>query len=426
MKEITVVITVLLSVLLFVLPKRFFLLPFILAACFVPVDQRIIIAGLNFPVIRILLVVALVRILIHRERRIVKWNVFDKCLAVWALSSAIIYILQWADTNAIVFKCGALFDVFGLYWIFRQHISSWNSVRDLAKFLAFCVLAMTPFVLFEWLTGRNPFVLLGTVVTEERAGQFRCQGSFPISILLGLFWATTLPLFAGMAMITRNKGLYWGAAMASVFIVVASASSTPLGTLIWVLALLCAFKWRRHSLLAWKLFFVTLLGLHFVMKGPVWSLIARANIVESSTGWHRYYLIEQTINHFSEWMLLGTRETQHWGPGLTDVTNQYILEGVRGGVLTLGLFIVMLVVAFRKIGQFFLEPHYRDEQVLVWCLFVSLFGHCISFLGVSYFGQIIMLWYLVLAIVGFVVDSKKPAIKHAYTTADASNRGMAK
>jgi len=33
-----------------------------------------------------------------------------------------------------------------------------------------------------------------------------------------------------------------------------------------------------------------------------------------------------------------------------------------------------------------------------------MLGHCLSFIGVSYFGQIMMLLYLMFAIVGFVYE----------------------
>ena len=51
-----------------------------------------------------------------------------------------------------------------------------------------------------------------------------------------------------------------------------------------------------------------------------------------STGWHWFYLIDQAIRRVGEWWLIGTRSTGHWGMGLQDVTNQYILEGVWGGM----------------------------------------------------------------------------------------------
>jgi hypothetical protein len=354
-----------------------------------------------------LVLIAVLRIFVLGEHRVIIWNIFDKAVIAWAICGAVVYVIQWADTRSLIYKSGFLFDIFGQYWIFRQAIRSWEDVRSVISFLAVCVIAITPFVLFEFVTHQNVFVMLGTVVTEERMGRFRCQASFPISILLGLFWAILFPIFIGMGIVGRDKMLYMGAAISSVFMVIASASSTPLLTWLVITILLCMFKWRKYTFLAWKLLLLFLIGLHIVMKAPVWHLIARIKFVEGSTGWHRFYLIDQAITHFGEWALIGTRSTANWGYGLVDVTNQYVLEGVRGGAITLVLFLTMLVIAFHKLGLFLKEHHYRDRQILVWCIFVSLFGHCIAFLGVSYFGQIGLLWYLTLAVVAFVAEAAK-------------------
>ena len=40
------------------------------------------------------------------------------------------------------------------------------------------------------------------------------------------------------------------------------------------------------------------------------------------------------------------------------------------------------------------------KRAMAWALGVSLFIHCVIFIGVSYFGQSMMLWYLMLAMIG--------------------------
>jgi hypothetical protein len=64
------------------------------------------------------------------------------------------------------------------------------------------------------------------------------------------------------------------------------------------------------------------------------------------------------VAHFNEWWLLGTDYTAHWmptgldiNPDSADITNQFIAEGVQGGLLTMALFIVLLVQAFRTLGK---------------------------------------------------------------------------
>lgn len=146
-------------------------------------------------------------------------------------------------------------------------------------------------------------------------------------------------------------------------------------------------------------------------------MISRVGVVGGSTGWHRFILIDRAIKYFNEWMFLGCRSTEHWGWGLTDLTNQYILEGVRGGLITLVLFLIMIFMALRIIQRLSLSKH--KQQFLTWCLFVTIIGHCVSFFGVSYFGQIIMWWYMILAMVGVLNESKahkKFVVKRQVTT----------
>ena len=145
-----------------------------------------------------------------------------------------------------------------------------------------------------------------------------------------------------------------------------------------------------------------LTALHLIMKAPVWALIARASSIVGGTGWHRYILIDSFIMHIGEWFLLGTTSTAHWGwREAGDITNQYILEGVRGGALTLALFITIIVLAFRGVGRLWrINTDNSYRLVLSWALGVSLFVHCVNFIGVSYFGQVHIVWYLTLGVIG--------------------------
>jgi len=314
--------------------------------------------------------------------------------------------------RALIYKCGVLFDVIGLYWLFRVNIRSWGDIKLATKIFAVCSLVLAVFVGLEWATRTNLFAILGRVGTVVREGRYRCQASFPHSIMLGLFWATLVPLFVGFARQDKRKLLLWSAVAASIFIVAATASSTPVLTLLIVLFLLCGYKWRQYTASAGWGLLASLIALHIVMQAPVWHLISRISLVGGSTGWHRYILIDRAISHFGEWAFLGCRSTAHWGQGLSDVTNQYILEGVRGGFVTLALFLVMIYIALRTLLRLFPQYQEQKQQFLAWCLFVAILGHCIAFFGVSYFGQIIVLWYMTLAMVGFLSEAQEN-VRHA-------------
>lgn len=402
----------------FVLPRTYALLPYVIGACWVPADQTVMVGELDFQVLRILVVMGMLRLWMCGEIVTIRWNRFDKVFLAWAIVGSLVYVVQWMSIGAVLYKCGQMLNALGLYWIFRQNIRSWEDVKTGCVAAAACALAMTPFVAVEWASGSNPFGALGRVTTFFRDGNFRSQATFPHAIMMGLFWATLVPLFVGFAR-QSHKALFWLAVGASTFMVFASSSSTPLLTLLMIPALLVAYRWRQQAgMAAWGVL-AMIIALHIVMKAPVWHLLARMSVVSGSTGWHRYYLIDMAVRHFSEWMVLGTRDTAHWGMGLMDVTNQYVLEGVRGGFVTLVLFCALLIIAGRAFVRLALRSADKKESYLAWCGFVCLIGHCVSFLGVSYFGQIIFVWYLLLAMAGFcygrasaktAVAVRKPAI----------------
>lgn len=400
----TALITVLLVILIFVLPRRYMLVPFVLTACFVPADQHASVFGLHFYVSRILIFSGLLRILIRDEMRLVRWNRLDRLILAWALVGAIIYVLRRMEFQAIIYKSGVLVDILGLYWIVRQTTQSWEDIKQVVATFAVSIIILMPFVAMEWSTGVNPFLFLGAVGTGFREGEFRCMASFRHPIVAGSFMACLVPVFISAALTEKNKVRYWMAVAAAVFIAFASNSSTPIGGLAAILLLLAAYRYRQHGRQMAIIFFGSLAMLHLVMKAPVWSLLFRITIIPGSTGWHRYILIDAAVRHFTEWMFLGTDSTAAWGPHLFDVTNHFILEGVRGGALTLALFIAVLIVAVRAAGGFSQRPTSRDRQWLSWALCASILGHCIMFIGLGYFGQIEIILYMTLAFAGFIYE----------------------
>jgi hypothetical protein len=398
----TLLITLALALLTFFIPRRYLLLPYVIGACFAPADQAVMVGELNFQVLRILVVVGMLRLALRSEIIAVRWNRFDKLVLAWFVIGSMIYVTQWMSLGALINRCGRFVEWLCLYWVFRQSVRSWKDLRFAYVALAFCALAMLPFVVWEWIRGANPFAMLGRVVTMVREENYRCQATFPHAIMMGLFWATLVPLFVGFA---RQRGPYrsvlWAAAAASAVMIWMTASSTPILTAMAVAVLLLAFPWRQYTGTAAWGFLALVIALNFVMKAPVWHLVARVGVVSGSTGWHRFYLIDQAIHNFRHWMLLGTRDTRSWGLGLEDVTNQYILEGVRGGFVTLVLFCVILFVGARTAVRLSLRSRDASESYLAWGLFATIIAHCLSFVGVSYFGQIDMIWYLLLAGVAF-------------------------
>jgi hypothetical protein len=392
------------AVLTFLLPRKTAIVPMIIVACLIPSAQRIVLGGMDFSFVRIIALAGILRILIRKEYAGLKWMALDSAIVVWGVIGIMAQTLLWGDPAVTVARIGYTVETLGIYFFARVMLRDWESLRFLCKWLGIMALIVAPFILVEWLTRRNIFAVFGGVgpVTMMRDGRMRCQGAFSHPILAGVFWATLLPLVAARLWDPRaNRYLVLASCAGCLWIVFASGSSTPIGTLAAVFLGGAMYFARRY--MGWIQVGVlcSLVFLHLVMKGPVWSLLAKTNVVGGSTGWHRYYLVDRAIANFGEWALWGTKATSHWGTGLWDITNQYVIEGVRGGLLLMLAFMFGLYMAFVYVGRAWrASGQNATKSVLSWCIGVSLFAHAAAFLGVSYFGQIIMLWYVTLAAAG--------------------------
>ena len=84
-------------------------------------------------------------------------------------------------------------------------------------------------------------------------------------------------------------------------------------------------------------------------------------------------------------------------------------------------FIVMIAFAFQRVGLAWRAVADQPEKVaIIWGLGVSLFAHCVMFIGVSYFGQMILAWYLTLGLIG-CLPIKRPAVRAASGASPSRN-----
>lgn len=388
---------------LILLPRRYTIFPMIIVACFIPSAQRLAVAGLDFTLLRILVLFAWTRLLLRNEFKNLTWNRLDSLVLAWMVSGTTIYTIQNGTPQAFIFRAGWMFDGLGMYFFFRCVLANWEDMDRLI--VGFTVISIPVAVAFfvESQTARNVFSIFGGVpaVTVVREGRLRCQGAFAHPILAGCYWASVMPWMIASFL----NGRLWLASVgiaASFLIVVASASSTPILAVACVILGSSLYPLRHHVRSIRWAFFASLIVLHLVMKNPVWHLLARIDVFSGSTGWHRYKIIDATVNNFSKWWLIGENDVMRWGVWqMQDVTNQYILEALRGGLLTLVLFVMGIGVAFGLVGHALRQVDNNPRQrMLVWAIGASLFVQVSIYFAVSYFGQIIMLWYLNLAMAG--------------------------
>lgn len=404
----TAIITILLCLATLFSPREKFLWPLVISACLLPDSQQIIISGLDFSIIRLVFFFGIFRMVIRHEVRSVEWNYFDKLVFAWCLVGTFVYVMQYGNSSAIVRKLGVLSDSLGLYWIFRQGIRNWDDVYGLFKVFAVSALLLALVVMIERVQQQpSVYSIFGYTGTEYHRGRFRCAGPFGSPIMMGCCWATLAPIFFSRMKVLDSSYLYKLSIVAAVILVILSASSTPLLVLAAIMFFWFLYPVRMYG----KVFFgggiLVVFMLDVVMKAPVWHLMGRADIFSGSTGWHRFHLFDQFVRNISDWFWLGTTSTAQWGRGLGDITNQFVLEAVRGGFITMALFSLVMYSTVKITGKYSLTMAGMSEGWLSWGICVSILGHFVAFWGVSYFGQILLFLYLIFAIVGFIQEQSQ-------------------
>jgi len=384
------------------------IIAFVLLVCFIPEAQRIVIGGMDFNFLRILLMVAWIRILRKNDfRPDFRMGKEDIWIIVFIVYSSLAYTMQYGSASAFFNRCGRAIDVLGLYFLLRQLLTGWDDVRRIIRL--FCIVApiVAAFFIVEKSTGRNPFSVFGGVpeFSQVREGKLRCQGAFSHPILAGCFWATLLPLMGGFAMTEAKRLVYIAGIGSSLLIIVLCASSTPILAIAFIFlgtamfALRYKMKWLRFGIV------LGYLGLDVAMKAPVYSLIGRFDVASGSTGYHRVFLIENTLKHWKEWVAFGTHHTAQWGHQMFDITNGFIAVAFDGGLLSLTFYVMTIGYAYSNVGKVVWSSFGdRNRTILAWSVGVSLFTHMMNFLAVSYFGYIEVLWILALAVPAILAE----------------------
>jgi hypothetical protein len=161
------------------------------------------------------------------------------------------------------------------------------------------------------------------------------------------------------------------------------------------------------------------------MHAPVWWALEHIDLAGGSAGEHRAELIDNFVNHFGDWWLIGTSDNASWGYEMWDQSNQYVAEGEAGGLATFISFLALLCIAFKSIGksrQF--SARDRKEEWFFWLLGAALFTHTFAFFGISYFDQTRYSFYALLAIISVTstTQTRQPALAFSAMPSKANAR----
>ena len=353
-----VLVTVLIAgVLICILPRNKAIIPLMIVGLLIPMDQILLIGPAHFPMLRLLVLAGFIRI--FRDQTSSKAPIFsggrnrlDLAFILLAVTIAVSGILLFQEMGAVVYQLGTLYTALGVYLLSRYLIRSDEDVVRVIQTLACVAVVVAAIMVYESRSGHNPYALLGGAQAStlanlaERDGRFRAQGPFAHSILAGTFGAVIVPLFIALWCKGRKYRLLSGAGILSgTIMIVTCDSSTPVLAFGAGLMAFCLWPIRnRMRAVRWGIV-VTLVALHMVMHGPVWSLIEKIDISGGSSSYHRYMLVDQCIRHFGDWWLVGIKDTSVWGWDMWDTANQYVNTCENSGLVAFILFIAVLVYA---------------------------------------------------------------------------------
>lgn len=396
------------AIALLAVPRRWAPLPFIMTACYLSIEQAIDVGPFTFTALRFLIVVGIVRVMLRGERLVGGMNGLDWWMLGWTAWAVASGMFHENPGDTLVNRLGLVYNAIGIYALLRIFCTSIEDVIGLCRATAILLIPVAIEMVYEMRGAPSLFYVLEgrpnpVYAREER---IRAFGPFVHPILAGTVGAVCIPQMVGMWKHRRKTAV--AGLLACVAMIVSSASSGPILSAVTAVGALAMWPLRYRMRTARWLAVLLYLALALAMNAPVYYLIARIDMVDGSTGYHRALLIDSAITNISEWWIAGTDYTRHWAPSAgptaqhTDITNQYIGMGVLGGLPLMLLFIAALDKAFSIVGLRLREEERRagKNQFMLWALGSALFAHAVTFLSVSYFDQSFMFVYMTLGAIG--------------------------
>ena len=411
MNSAALTVTTLLCILIFITPRKLVLYVFLAGVCWIPAGPRIFLGPADFPAYRLLICAVLVRIFLRKEKPIGPVNKLDKIVIVWSVITFCTGTILYGSVSGFINRLGALYDSAIVYYLFRVYINDLYDIKGFAKIMGFILLPIGIAMAYEIIGKYNVFSIFGGVDQYPivRGVHFRARGPFGHPILAGNVAAISTPFFYFLARSKEQNNSFYGymGIIVAFIMIIMCGSSGPILT--FAVCALGVALWRQKKNIHYIIRFciIAVIFLQLIMDDPIWYAAARIDLAGGSTGWHRARLISSALEHFGEWWLIGTEYTRHWmptgvswSPNHTDITNQYILIGINGGIFSVVSFILMIRMGFKCLGEILNKVRLSEDNAkLVWYMGAILFCHTVSFLSIAYFDQTISFFYGLLAMI---------------------------
>lgn len=405
LNPLLLVVTLAAVILIFALPRKYAVVPFLFAIFLTPLGQQFYVNGLHLFLNRIVILATFIRALTSKdpERPLCAsgWTSIDTAFAAYVVICATATLIQYPTMTALINQLGYLWDYLLAYFALRALIRNQHDTLLVLKCFAVLMVILASEMLFEQIRTVNLFGLLGGVasVPDFRGGKVRSQGVFQHALTAGAFAATAVPLFLLMWKRHTARWIAVVAIVSATAMAIMTQTSTSLVT--EAAGIFAIFVWPlRQKMRTVRIGLVlSIIGLALVMKAPVWFLIDHIDLTGSSSGYQRAELINQFIVHFSSWWMAGTKNAASWGWDIWDTQNMFVAAGETGGLAAFVFFILVISRSFGRLGKARKRATTASQEWTVWLLGAALFATMVSFFGVNYFDQVRIAWFVLLSMI---------------------------
>ena len=391
------------------------IVPFLLAFYTIPIEQVLVIGGFHFTALRVLILASLGR-MIPGDRKVRRFaggfNGIDKMVVFWSVWAVVALYLQFPQTQALINGFGVLVDTLGGYLVVRYFVPDREALFEAVGALAILSVILAICMIAEQFTRINFFGIIagGNGAATVRDGHVRAGATLG-PLYAGAFAGVLIPEFLWLWSTKKSRWKPVAGLLGATAMVATSYSSTSWMALMGSVVGLALWPLRkRMRLVRWGIV-VGLVGLQLVMKAPVWALIGRIDLTGSSSGYHRYMLVDMTIRNFGKWWMIGTPTYVNWAWDSWDLCNQFVAVALTGGLLTLGLYIAMFKKGFSAIGRARARTAGdRREEWFLWCFGSTLFATVVTHFGINYAAQLIMGFFVLIACIQVATQERRRTI----------------
>jgi hypothetical protein len=418
MQGVTLAIALVLSVLVIMLRPKYAFVAYIIGLLWYPAYLAVSIGTIDILVGRFVVAVLLIRCFFNDSiRRKFTWNRLDTLVTL----SMVVYVGAYLITQVnpigetLEGRAGFLMDTWFAYLAARFIVTNRTELISILKCISIALVPLAILGVIESITYWQPFAPLWRFspwygglgfVSEGRWGFARAVGPFSHAILFGGVFAMFLPL---MYYLRREKGDWRSMTYIILGIALLGAlSSMSSGPWVMVIVVIFCLFMERHKHFVKPLFIffvVSCILIGVASNRPFYHVIASWANPLGGASWHRARLIDVAIMKFDEWWMIGYGDKdpgwgEYFGMGASDITNEYILNGVRYGILGIIALCAVLAKAFRGLISTYRRMTHPAMKSLCWAFGSLLFSVAVGWMSVSFFGQLMTLVYCSIGMIG--------------------------